>query len=331
MLESLGRSRMTPSGKQGTTDLSSLPGGDRLGRVAGGMVGWEGVEARFDILLGGLANLSYTATIGASRFVVKLLTPAMGTFGLMIPLELVIGNTERAGMTGVGARVLATFPEEAAVVLEYIDGRTLDTPDLSEPTYIPRIGAAVRKLHSTAAPFPNVISIWSFLDDYLALVDTHGLDTPAGLTEHLPVLRRIEAALAVNPLPLVPSHNDLLAKNLMDDGSVRLIDYDFSGMNDPCFDLGDVGMEGDYSQEQTEALCEAYFGEAVPTQVARARLFGIAAQYTWSLLFVGMNALLSPKPDPAFDYWGEAVSRWQWTLRQLEDQHFGALLDRAAS
>ena len=144
------------------------------------------------------------------------------------------------------------------------------------------------------------------------------LACPPGLLDWLPDIRRIQAALAVNAAAPVPSNNDLLAKNVMDDGRIRIIDYDFSGMNDPMFDLGDLAMEGDYAGPAA-TLCEAYFGTHNPVQYARAALFGIAAQYTWSLLFVGMDALLTDAPAEGFDYWQEASSRWDWTRAKLED------------
>jgi thiamine kinase-like enzyme len=113
----------------------------------------------------------------------------------------------------------------------------------------------------------------------------------------------------------------------MDDGRIRLIDYDFSGMNDPMFDVGDLAMEGDYDPGQVGALCEAYFGSPDPVQCARARLFGIAAQYTWSLLFVSMDQLLTEKPDGDFDYFQEGVSRWEWTRERLDAPDLGACID----
>jgi thiamine kinase-like enzyme len=283
-------------------------------------------------LFGGLAHVTYAVTAsGGDRCVVKFLTQEMDDFGLMIPIGDLIANTVAAGESGVGARVLQALPEVPAIVLEYIDGRTLDTPDLSRPDYIPRIGRAIRELHTQAPPMSNSIVIWKFLDDYLALLDRHQLASPPGLLGWLPTVRRIQAALAVNQLPAVPSNNDLLAKNIMDDGRIRLIDYDFSGMNDPMFDVGDLAMEGDYDPDQVRVACEAYFGAHDPVQYARARLFGIAAQYTWSLLFVGMDKLLSDSPAESFDYWQEAVSRWDWTRAKLEDPSLEPLIDAASA
>ncbi len=283
-------------------------------------------------LFGGLAHVTYAvSTEVGSRYVVKFLTQEMDDFGLMIPIPDLIANTVAAGESGVGARVIQALPDLPALVLEYIDGRTLDTPDLARPDYIPRIGRAIRDLHAKAPPMRNATVIWKFLEDYLVLIDKHSLACPAGILDWLPTVRRIEATLAVNAMPPVPSNNDLLAKNVMDDGQIRIIDYDFSGMNDPMFDVGDLAMEGDYDPDQIRVACTAYFGTHDPVQYARASLFGIAAQYTWSLLFVGMDALLTDAPAEGFDYWQEASSRWDWTRAKLEDAALEPLITAASA
>lgn len=291
---------------------------------------WQGRDVSYRVLHGGLANRSYLVTVDGQRYVAKALNQSMDDFSLMIPVADVCRNTVAAGESGVGARVRWEIPEVNGLVLEFIDGVTLSTADLSKPDYIPRLGRAVRALHLRTRPFGNEISIWKFLDDYLGLVEQHGLTTPEGLLELLPEVRAAQAAIAQRRPALVPSHNDLLPLNIMDDGEIRLIDYDFSGMNDPCFDLGDLAMEGDYDDDQLARLCEAYFGGHEPVALARAGLLGVAAQYTWALLFVGMHYLLPEAPDAEFDYFAEAESRWAWARARLADPGYGALLDRAA-
>jgi thiamine kinase-like enzyme len=304
----------------------------RMDQVAAAAGVLRGRRLEWRQLHGGLAHVTYAVTAEpGDRYVVKFLTQEMDDFGLMIPIDVLIANTAAAGESGVGARVVQALPQIPSVVLEYIDGRTLDTPDLARPGYIPRIGRAVARLHRDAPPMRNTMVIWKFLEDYLGLVRQHGLSCPDGILDQLPVVRRIQAALEVNALDLVPSNNDLLAKNVMDDGRIRIIDYDFSGMNDPMFDVGDLAMEGDYDPDQVAAACEAYFGAHDPVQFARACLFGIAAQYTWSLLFVGMGALLPQAPAEGFDYWQEASSRWDWTRAKLEDPALGSVIAAAGS
>ena len=100
-------------------------------------------------------------------------------------------------------------------------------------------------------------------------------------------------------------------------------------MNDPCFELGNVAVEGRLTPDQVEALCETYFQARRPVQVARARLFGIVAQFTWTLLFAAADQIVQPKPDPDFDYWQESLVRWAVALPELESPGLGALLDQA--
>jgi thiamine kinase-like enzyme len=304
----------------------------QMNRVAAAADVLRGCQLEWRQLFGGLAHVTYAVgTEVGDRYVVKFLTQEMDDFGLMIPIGDLIANTVAAGESGVGARVVQALPEIPALVLEYIDGRTLDTSDLARADYIPRIGRAIRELHTKAPPMQNTTVIWKFLDDYLALVDKHGLACPPGILDWHPAVRRIQAALARNALPPVPSNNDLLAKNIMDDGRIRIIDYDFSGMNDPMFDVGDLAMEGHYDPDQIRVACTAYFGAHDPVQYARACLFGIAAQYTWSLLFVGMDALLPDSPAEGFDYWQEASSRWDWTRAKLEDPSLESLIAAASA
>jgi thiamine kinase-like enzyme len=304
----------------------------RMDQVAAAAGVLRGRRLQWRQLHGGLAHVTYAVTAEpGDQYVVKFLTQEMDDFGLMVPIEVLIANTVAAGESGVGARVIEALPRIPSIVLEYIDGRTLDTPDLARPGYIPRIGRAIARLHRDAPPMRNTMAIWKFLEDYLGLVGRHSLRCPDGIADWLPTVRRIQAALEVNALALVPSNNDLLAKNIMDDGRIRIIDYDFSGMNDPMFDVGDLAMEGDYDPDQLRVACQAYFGGHDPVQYARASLFGVAAQYTWSLLFVGMDALLPDAPAEGFDYWQEASSRWDWTRAKLEDPALGSVIAAAGS
>jgi choline/ethanolamine kinase len=255
-----------------TSDIVTERFAGRMDQVAAAAGVLRGRRLEWRQLHGGLAHVTYAVTAEpGDRYVVKFLTQEMDDFGLMIPIEALIANTVAAGESGVGARVVQALPEIPSVVLEFIDGRTLDTPDLARPDYIPRIGRAIAGLHRDAPPMRNTMVIWKFLDDYLGLVGQHSLRCPDGIGDWLPTVRRIQAALEVNALDPVPSNNDLLAKNIMDDGRIRIIDYDFSGMNDPMFDVGDLAMEGDYDPDQVAVACEAYFGRHDPGSPVRHR------------------------------------------------------------
>ncbi len=119
---------------------------------------------------------------------------------------------------------------------------------------------------------------------------------------------RIRAALAVQPVPLRPCHNDLLAANFIDDGqAVWIIDYEYSGNNDPYFELGNIWSECHLTLEQLEELVQAYDGAPSRSHLARARLWGLMSQYGWTLwasIQDGTSAI-------DFDFWGWGMEKYE--------------------
>ncbi|HEY5033783.1 MAG TPA: FAD-dependent oxidoreductase [Candidatus Dormibacteraeota bacterium] len=83
-------------------------------------------------------------------------------------------------------------------------------------------------------------------------------------------------AVEKGALASVPCHNDLLCENFIDDGAaLRIVDYELSGNNDPCFDLGNTAQEAEFDQDLRAALCAAYFGREDARQLARMNLFAL--------------------------------------------------------
>ena len=94
----------------------------------------------------------------------------------------------------------------------------------------------------------------------------------------------VRAALAERREPTVPCNNDLLAGNFVDDGDkLWLIDYEYSGNNDACFELGNTATECELDADQIEALATAYFGRPRRSRIARVRLQSLVSEYGWAL------------------------------------------------
>ena len=121
---------------------------------------------------------------------------------------------------------------------------------------------------------------------YLEVVREHGISLPAGYADHAAAWDDVRRALAAAPRPTVPCNNDLLAANYIDDrleAGCWLIDYEYSGNNDACFELGNTTTECNFSEDQIDAWCEAYFGDPTPADRARVRVQALCSQYGWSL------------------------------------------------
>ncbi|MEU9887022.1 phosphotransferase [Sphaerisporangium sp. NPDC051011] len=288
---------------------------------------WAGRPVTHTQIKGGLSHrIVLVETAEGDRWLLRVLDPRVSAVGLGIPLDLEIANTVSAASTGVGAKVLLRLP--GAVLLEYIDGVTLDAAAVRDPAMAGRIAEACRRLH--AGPrFATDFSIFRKLEELLGLCHTHGLKIPQGFEDRLPVVAEIEAALEARRPPDVPCHNDLLPENFIFDGrAVRIVDYQLSGNYDPAFELGDIAAEADYDQEMVKRLTNAYFGDEDPA--ARVQLFLIMSNFTWTLWFSVHHGLLAEHAAAAdFDYDAEAADKFAQAVRDLDDPGFGPLIDGA--
>src|SRR5262245_51469137 len=228
---------------------------------------WQGREERAAPLAGGLTNTNYRVEVDGTPYVVRI--PGQSTELLSVDRTHEYHNTLAAAQAGVGARIIHYLPDIPVMVLEFIPGPTMTSARLREPDTIPRIARSVRMLHA-GAPFANSFNMFRTMDFYLDIVQRHGMRIPDGYMAYVPIARRIEAAIETRPMPLVACNNDLLAENFIDDGTLlRLVDYEYSGNNDPCFELGNICNENNFAPEQFEQLCAAYFGRVSVSKIAR--------------------------------------------------------------
>jgi thiamine kinase-like enzyme len=154
---------------------------------------------------------------------------------------------------------------------------------------------------------------------YLKLCSERDIRIPDGYPERMSTVARIEEAMCVNPLATVPCNNDLLAENYIDDGkTLWLIDYEYSGNNDPCFELGNTCQEMQFDKAQIREVCVAYFGSASDDMIARMKLNMIMSDVGWGL-WAAIQAKIS-KID--FDFWGWAMERWGRAVEKMDSAEF---------
>ena len=192
-------------------------------------------------------------------------------------------NSVAAAEAGVGAPVIEYVEDPGLLVIGYIEGHTFTDEDLRRGGHLARVAEACRTLHEG----PRFVSDFDMFDiqrGYLDIVHEHGFRLPDRYEEFAEQAEQIQRAFATKPTRTVPCNNDLLAGNFIDDGTkMWLIDYEYAGNNDPCFELGNVWSEADLTEEQLEELMEAYDGELLRHRVARARLWGLMSKYGWTL------------------------------------------------
>ena len=272
-------------------------------------------------LTGGLTNTNYKVTAPSGCYVVRI--SGKDTSLLAIDRENEVHNTVAAAETGVGAPFVAALPEHDALVLGFLEGEVMDA-EQAAPRRPPRRGRGVMPAAARRPPLPA--GLRHVRDPARATSRSSARAASASPTATRTSSRRSARSrprCACAPSRPCPCNNDLLAENFIDvGGEMRLIDYEYSGNNEPSFELGNVWSESNLSLGQLEELVAHYYGRPLRNKVARARLWGLMSKYGWTLwgsIQVGIS-------DLDFDFWGWAMEKYERAAEELDGPLFEQLL-----
>ena len=285
-------------------------------------VAWlRGKPCDVEELPGGLTNVNLKVTCEGRAVVVRI--AQAGSELLAVDHRIEHLNSLAAAAAGVGAPVVDYLPEAGLMIVGYVEGRTFTNDDLHDSAQLRRVAAACRQLHG-GPRFVNDFDMFVIQGGYLRVVQEHGFRMPDRYLDFEPHVERIRAAFAVRPEPSVPCNNDLLAGNFIDDGSkLWLIDYEYSGNNDACFELGNIWSEANLSLDQLAELMTAYDGAALRHRIARARLWGLMSKYGWTL----WGSIQHSVSDLDFDFWGWAMEKYDRAVAEFDGPDFERLLE----
>lgn len=277
------------------------------------------------VLDGGLTNVNVRVRTADQDVVVRMSSP--DSMGLAIDRQAEYRNSQAAAASGASPGVVEFLAEQHLLVVEYLEGRTLTPADVRDGDYLPRIAEVCRLLHSG----PRFVSYFNMFDiqrTYVQTVTANGYRLPAGYLEFEPQVAQIERALATVDVPTVPCNNDLLAANFIDDGErLWIIDFEYAGNNDPCFELGNIWSESNLAPEQLDELVSLYFGRTWQSMAARARLLGLMSKYGWTL----WASIQDGTSDLDFDFWEWGMEKYERAVEEFESPAFVAWLTAAAT
>ena len=274
-------------------------------------------------LSGGLTNRNVRVTTPDGVFVARC--SDANAEDLDIDRAAEAENSRAAAEAGVGAPVYESRPDEGLLVIGYLEGTTLSDEAFRDEGFATRAALAIRQLHE-GPRFVNDFDMFARQRRYRERCRSNDYRIVEGYDDYADAFAEIHEALAVLDEGTVPCNNDLLAENFIDDGEkVWLIDYEYSGNNDPCFELGNTWTECKLDPEHLDEMVAAYFGEVLRHKVARARLQAIVSQYGWALWGFIQNAV-SPID---YDFWGFGMERYEGAVAEMESSDFHRLLQQA--
>ena len=262
-------------------------------------------ELTFTALSGGITNRNYLVEVtdGRSgrarpeRYVVRL--AGNDTHLLGISREVELAATVAAAGVGVGPEVVAFVRPEGYLLTRFIEGQPIPIEAMREPARLVAVAASLRRVHEGPA-IPGLFVPFRIVEAYRALAVARGVAIPPEYEVAMAFARRIELAFLTAPVELRPCHNDLLNANFIDDGQrVRIVDWEYAGMGDPFFDLGNFAVNHELDAAGEEAFLAAYdAGDPLATdhrgRLARLRLMRLVSDFReamWGVLQQGISTL----------------------------------------
>jgi thiamine kinase-like enzyme len=244
-------------------------------------------------LSGGITNRNFVATTDHGEYVVRI--PGERTELLGIDRAYEAEAAQRAAELGIGPAVLGMLKGVGTLVTELVEGHHLEPTPFSER--LPDVVDLVRRFHDSGAlggafPIHRVVE-WHARD-----ASARGVMAPRAYERLHQLSRRIEASFSRAPTPLVPCHNDLLPGNvLFADDRVWLLDFEYAGMNDVFFDLGNLSVNSELNPDAEERLLTLYFGQVTKSSWARLQLMKMMSEFREGMWAVVQQAISTLDTD----------------------------------
>jgi len=253
-----------------------------------------GLDLTLRPLSGGITNRNFLVSAAGTddRWVIRL--AGNDTHLLGISREVEHAATVAAAGVGVGPEVTAFIRPEGYLVTRFIVGERVSDEAVHRSETLIRIADSLRRIHD-GPPIPGLFVPFRIVEAYQALAAARGVPIPPEYDLARSIARRIELALLSNPLELRPCHNDLLNANFIDDGArIRIVDWEYAGMGDPFFDLGNFSINHELTPAEDRELLAAYEGGVRPERLARLTLMRTVSDFReamWGVLQQGISSL----------------------------------------
>src|SRR5664280_178990 len=249
---------------------------------------WKGKDVRYEELGGGITNHNYIVWVdggrenGGKKYVMRV--PGVGT-DMFIDRNVERDCMIQAAKAGVGPEVIYQIDPEGALVIDFVEGEVMHPDTISgHPDRLKQVVETVKVFHDNSV-FKNKIALFDMLRHYKKLAADINAPMPEELAATVKVLDDIEAVMKRDPVPDVACHNDLLSENFIIDAGGRMwvIDWEYGGMTDPYFDLGDFVMEHPFSREEQRLIIATYCGEMNERFFARMMLYRMVSGIWWAI------------------------------------------------
>ena len=284
---------------------------------------WANVtDLKSSPLTGGITNENFRIEVNGDVFVLRIPGADTELLGIVRATECAV--SQLAGEIGIGPEVFYVIEPEGYLVTSFIDGKLPTPEELGQTSNIRRVAEAIRRVHKMDT-IPERFSPFRVVENSAEIARRFKVDFPDNFDWLIEQMNIAEAALLKSPFTPRLCHNDLLNANFLDDGQIRILDWEYAGMGDPVFDLANFSVHHEFSDDQDRWLLEFYFGGVTAENWARIKLLKVISDFReamWAMVQIGISKLDFDFRDYANTYFdrteqGMKGAMWEQWLEQV--------------
>jgi thiamine kinase-like enzyme len=267
---------------------------------------WPGRELELEPLGGGITNHNFKVALDSEAYVLRIAGADTELLGIDRHAER--AAAQAAAQVGVGPEVVDFV--EGSLITRFVEGVRLPIEEMRRPEVIRETASLLRRIHE-GPRFPARFDSFRVVEVYRDRAVEHGVEIPADYDAAKDRADEIERILG--PRPEQPCHNDLLNANFIrgQDGTIRIVDWEYAGMGDRFFDLANFSVNNELSAADCDLLLEAYFGEITPGAQEHLRAMRFMSDFReamWGVLQQGISNLDVDFEDYAKKHFERALS-----------------------
>ena len=275
---------------------------------------WNGKLIKVNQINSGITNINFEVTVGKKSFFLSM--PSSNSELLNIDYRNKYYNNKICGKINISPRVTHFIESENLLVTEFIKSKCSSLETFQSSRKIEQLVKNIKLLHN-ANPFLRKFDMFNQINYYQNILKKDYL--PKKLFKYVNIIKTLKQKLYLPNDKLVPCHNDLLAENIIrKDNKIFIVDFDYSGNNDPCFELGNLSVEMEYDDEQINNLVKSYYGEIDENIISRVNLQGVVSDIGWSL----WSYVQVKNSNLNFDYSTYAIHRLERAINKIESKEY---------
>ena len=262
----------------------------------------------------GITNNNFKVIVDGKAFFLSI--PGTDSKLLNIDFTNKYNNNKICGDIGISPKVVHCIKAEELLITEFITSKNTVSESFHSSEKISVLVKMIKKLHGAKLFYRN-FNMFTYIDHYINILKQDGLPKL-----FFPIINRIDnlgQKLALYRRHLVPCHNDFVIGNMIDNqNQMFLVDFDYSGNNDPCFELGNLIVEMNYNQNQVNELVKMYYGKIQENIISRIYLQGIASDIGWSL----WGYVQAKVSNLNYDFNQYAINRMERVMNKMDSADY---------